>query len=261
MYMNSKFNFDKLMRFFRRERVFAFTTDLDWAPEWAINELLKFFENAQIPLTPFITHKSALIEARYGVESMQQYVGLHPNFLPNSSHGRHWPEQIAFCQTLWPRAVFFRSHCYYDCTPVCLAMVARGMLFDSNLCLFLQPHITPLGHESGLLRLPVFWADDAHCRYELPGSLKSIAGALELPGLKIFNVHPLNFALNTPSLDYYRSHKFLYEDREGMYWRDCVYRGRGERTLLEELALEIQKREIRCMYLYDLYCNLPGRVT
>src|SRR5262245_51696430 len=95
----------------QRQPVFVFTTDIDWAPEWAIQEMLRLFDHEQMPLTPFLTHDSAALRARYGTPSMRARAGLHPNFLPGSSHGER-PEQVidSVCR-LWPEAHGFRSHC------------------------------------------------------------------------------------------------------------------------------------------------------
>ena len=41
-------------------------------------------------------------------------------------------------------------------------MLARGIAYDSNLCLYLQPALVPLQHGTGIVRLPVFSEDDCH---------------------------------------------------------------------------------------------------
>jgi hypothetical protein len=70
------------------EPVYCFTCDIDWAPEWAISDTLSFFSERALPLTPFLTHSSAALNERYDRPEMRRRAGLHPNFLPNSSHGR-----------------------------------------------------------------------------------------------------------------------------------------------------------------------------
>jgi len=74
--------------------VFCFTSDIDWAPEWAISETLRFFEDIRTPLTPFLTHESKAIREHFGETEMSLRVGVHPNFLPSSTHGRTPSEVI-----------------------------------------------------------------------------------------------------------------------------------------------------------------------
>ena len=50
--------------------VFCFTSDLEWSPEWAVQELLQVFANYGTPLTPFVTHSSAAIQERYSSTQM-----------------------------------------------------------------------------------------------------------------------------------------------------------------------------------------------
>ena len=41
-------------------------------------------------------------------------------------------------------------------------LAARGVKYDSNVCLYLQPDLAPLHHWTGIVRFPVFWEDDIH---------------------------------------------------------------------------------------------------
>jgi len=52
--------------FFSRETICCFTADMEWSPEWAIQEMLDIFEKLKAPLTLFITHQSEIIKQRYG---------------------------------------------------------------------------------------------------------------------------------------------------------------------------------------------------
>lgn len=172
------------------------------------------FCQLEVPLTLFVRHHSEVIKQQYGKQGKSQYVGLHPNFFPNSSHGTNYIEQIDFCQKLWPDAKCFRSHGFFDNSQITKEFYARGFRYDSNLCLFLHPYCTPLRHGSGLIRFPVFWEDDAHSEKGLPFKIDAIRRYLDTPGLKIFNFHPLSLAINTPTTEYYLKHKFLYKTQD-----------------------------------------------
>lgn len=248
---------ERWARRFARESVYCFTADIDWAPEWAIESLVTFFEQRRVPLTPFLTHDSPTLRKHYGSKRRARYVGLHPNFLPNSSHGSTVDEQIDHCIRLWPDARCYRSHSFFEHGQVSQGFFNRGFRYDSNLCLFLQPLCTPLVHATGLVRFPVFWEDDTHALRRLPFSLDTLRAALARPGMKIFNVHPFGFALNMPSFDHYQKTRFLYQDASDG-WRGHVHAGQGLQSMIGELLDHVAIKKKRCVYLDDLYTELTS---
>jgi hypothetical protein len=137
---------------------------------------------------------------------------------------------------------------------------SRGFLFDSNLCLFLQPHCVPLFHASGMLRFPVYWEDDIHYQKKLSFSLEELKSHLDIPGLKVINIHPLNFALNIADIDYYNSHKYLYDCREVSFaWKQFVCKARGTRSLVQDLIDYCRKKGHIFMYMSDIYQKIKGQ--
>jgi Polysaccharide deacetylase len=241
-----------------KQQVFCFTSDMEWTPDWAIAEMLALFDRYEVPLTPFVTHESQVIKDRYTPEDMQQRVGLHPNFLPGSSHGNTTDEVIDSVRRFWPAARGFRSHSFFDHTHITAAFVQRGFKYDSNLCLFLEPECRPLRHASGLLRFPVFWEDDIHFGKQLPFELATIRSHLDRPGMKVFNVHPLLVALNVPTADYYQSSTPLYRSFDPETWRKSVFNGAGVHTFLEELLQYVKTHDVRLAYLDHLFCEVTG---
>jgi hypothetical protein len=236
--------------------VFCFTTDIEWAPEWAIAEILSFFRERDIPLTPFLTHTSAVFEEHYDRPGMRGRVGLHPNFLPGSTHGTTSEEVIDAVFRLWPDATSFRCHCFFDDTRTVLELKRRGLRYDSNLGLFLQPNCVPLLHNSGLVRFPVFWEDYTHFRKGLPFEFGAFQQHFDGPGLKVINVHPLLFALNVPTIEFYTSSKHLNDDPRPQSGAQVRFRGAGSRTFLEELADHVLRNGRAAVYLDDLYHTL-----
>ena len=243
------------------EPIFCFTSDIDWAPEWAIAEMLDFFEQRQIPLCPFITHDSAEIRRRYADHEKKQLVGIHPNFLPGSTQGNS-PDEIAdYLLTLWPEAKAYRSHAFVDSTPIADLFAKRGLLFDSNLCLFLQPRCEPLKHNSGLMRFPVFWEDDVHFKRGLPCELSSIREHFDSPGLKVINLHPFLFAMNVPDVKYYQKVKHLIRETDPQVARAGAFEGKGTRSIVTEILDYVLNRGYRIMSLPALYhaaANIPA---
>lgn len=240
------------------EPVFCFTTDIEWAPEWAIDEVLSFFAERELPLTPFLTHRSAVFTTRYDRPGMHAQVGLHPNFLPGSSHGKTTDEVVATSFELWPHARGFRSHYFYEDSRSITALARCGMRWDSNLCLFLQPACVPLLHHTGLVRFPVFWEDDVHFGRGLACDFEPLRRYFEGPGLKVINLHPLLFALNVPTPEFYAEHKHLNGNPDPEAGLQARYRGAGSRTFVEQLADHVCARGARARYLDDLYLDLVG---
>ncbi|MBI3511401.1 MAG: hypothetical protein HY064_12110 [Bacteroidetes bacterium] len=186
---------------------FILTFDVDWAPDFMLRFIRKKLSSAGIRSTWFITHESPAIREML-LDPMIE-IGLHPNFLPGSSHGNSTEEVMDHLLKIAPAARSVRSH----------AVVQSGQLLnyyakktkikiDSTIFLPEMPHIRPVNHllpDGNLVRVPFFWADDYElCKSEKEWKLKSYS---EMPGLKVMMFHPVNIFLNTPSLNFYAAFK------------------------------------------------------
>lgn len=238
----------------------CFTTDIEWAPDWAIRDLYELADEHGVPLTPFLTHRSDYLARRFGMRDATSSgdVGLHPNFLPGSTHGASVDEVIATARALWPDAVSFRSHCFYDDTRMLRKMADAGFRYDSNLFAFLQPMLAPLRTVAGTVRLPVFWEDDVHSANALSWDASVLRASFETPGLKIVNVHPLRVALNEPDEAFHESHQRLWSDVD-VDPRAEAHRGKGTRTYLEELFAYASAGARSPVRLSDLYAQAVDR--
>ena len=94
----------------------CFTSDIDWASEFAIEKSISFFRDANVPITYFLTHPSAAIQR--SLDRGEIRAGLHPNFMPDSSQGASYDEVMDYCFKLLPGARGFRSHRHYDVNDV-----------------------------------------------------------------------------------------------------------------------------------------------
>ena len=68
------------------------TFDIDWAPDWIIEEVLTILDLKKVKGTFFITHETPLNRE---IALRGHNLGIHPNFLPGSSHGKNVFEIIA----------------------------------------------------------------------------------------------------------------------------------------------------------------------
>ena len=219
--------------------LFVLSCDTDWASEPLIADLADFAKSLGIRPTWFATHKSAVVE-EMGAKGEAE-IGVHPNFRPGSTHGDDVEAVIDHVMGLVPGAKSFRSHSYFDSTPIAQSLKSRGITCDSNLCVFLQDDLVPLRHCSGLMRLPVFWEDDIHfCWPDTTWNLDTYYRYFTTPGLKVLDVHPIHFALNTPNLDFYRG----LDVPTGEMTREDIERlrhpGEGVRTFITGLLTRLR---------------------
>jgi len=232
------------------EPIFCFTSDLDWAPESMIDETIRVFTDNNIPLTPFVTHFSDAVKQNYRGNKAKN-VGLHPNFVFDTTHGKNVDEIIEKSRTLWPSATSFRSHYYVDSLFITQKFHDAGFKYDSNACLFLQQDITPQSLVTGLLRFPVFFEDIIYADRVGCSDLTRLKQKLLTGGLKIFNFHPIHLCINTPHIKHYMEHKDeIYAQRN---WGRFVYEGDGLRSVLFSIIDFIRDSGFKMFYLDDLY--------
>ena len=84
------------------ENIIVFTSDVDWASEYAVESVLKVVKNYNILMTVFLTHPSHVLDAAIKENRVQG--GLHPNFTENSSQGDTFEDVIKYCFALYPQA-------------------------------------------------------------------------------------------------------------------------------------------------------------
>lgn len=234
----------------RTEPVFCLTSDTDWASEFAIARLLGFAAAHAIRPTVFVTHRSAALRAARDAGAVE--LGIHPNFLPGSSHGADVDSVIAHSFDLVPNARLWRSHAFVDGTHVALKLHAAGIRVDSNLCLYLQPDLVPLMHWVGIKRFPVFWEDDVHWHRGGAWSFASYRDAFFSPGLKIVNVHPFLFALNVPDDRFYQSVKSHIPTLDAESAAALRWQGAGPADFLAELTEAVAASGRRWFTLAEL---------
>jgi hypothetical protein len=216
---------------FLADPVFVLTADQDWAPEWALEAMLELVAADEIPLHLFVTNESPALRDRLPASAS---LGIHPNFLPGSSHGSTDDEVIANCLELVPGATSFRCHAHHENSRILFKLADYGLRAGSNPLCFLQPGLLPLIQGTGLLRFPVVLEDDIFLHWAQPSLDTTLALRMMLtPGIKVLDFHPSLVALNAPSLDYYTAHR---DSLYGCGRRRCApYPGRGVATVLAEL--------------------------
>ncbi len=183
----------------------ALTFDVDWAPDWCVEGCLGFCEDLDIPATFFVTHESPVLATLHQTDRIE--VGIHPNFLPNSTQGES-PEQVVdFCLTLAPEARAMRTHALVQSTPLLINTIAHAPQIETDVSLYLgdQGGLKPMdlyfGNGSSLTRLPYIWEDDLESMK--PGY--DWNPVVPADGLCIYDVHPIHLALNMCEMGQYRA--------------------------------------------------------
>ena len=188
------------------------TIDVDWAPDFAIAPMAERLLATGVKATWFITHPSPALEMLRRHPDVFE-LGIHPNFLPGSTHGSTPVEVLGHCLTLVPEAASLRTHALFQSTPLWDLVLESGQLkIDSSLYLPHQEHLRPILYHRGrraLWRVPIFWEDDLEM--DRPAPLWDADDLLALgPGLKVFDFHPWHVFLNSSDMAPYQTMKKLF---------------------------------------------------
>jgi|TARA_B100000315_G_scaffold254652_1_gene296177 hypothetical protein len=190
---------------------FVLSFDVDWAPDCAIDFVVDVLVEKQIKATWFVTHDSPGIERLFQHNNIFE-LGIHPNFLPNSTHGNSIKEVLTHIAQLVPNSKIMRTHCLTQSTEILETSVSDfGIEIDASLFLMgmsnIQPHLLFLNHDvKGLIRIPYFFEDDFEM-FSPAKSWKINDGKYHVSGLKVFNFHPMYIYLNSDSMHKYRELK------------------------------------------------------
>ena len=221
-----------------QEPVFCFTSDIDWASEAVVRYSHDLLQADTLKLTYFNTNPSTFLDELQ--ESARARILIHPNFLPDSSHGGTYEEVMDYCRRLVPDADGFRTHRYFEVNDVMDEYAARGFRFFSNHCTRCEVNLKPLLHRSGMLSIPIFLEDGGYLLMDPSLDFEGIPARLLAPGLKVINFHPAHMALNTPHFAYTRQIKDSmsrerWNNLDGDDIRALQFEGNGIRTIVQRI--------------------------
>lgn len=224
------------------------TLDIDWAPDYAIDFAAGLLIEAQVRATWFVTHDSP------AVERLRQHphlfeLGIHPNFLPGTTHGRTESEILSHCMGFVPQARVVRTHGLVQ-TSNLLEKIIDETPVSVDVSLFL-PHAAALEPvvyhwENGkrLVRLPYVWEDD----FEMvrPDSIWDLGAMIDRSkGLAIMDFHPIHVFLNSVTLATYRSVRSMgrLADLSEDDVRSHIETGRGAGYAFRSAIEKMQRRD------------------
>ncbi|MFX0115104.1 MAG: hypothetical protein ACFFB3_11200 [Candidatus Hodarchaeota archaeon] len=217
------------------------TLDIDWAPDWIIDEVRSILADREVKATWFVTHNTSAVDRLRDLSELFE-LGLHPNCLPNSTHGNTEEDILHHVKELVPEAVSMRTHGLYQSSDF-LKKAAKdfGVKNDVSLILPGLHNLKPFQLKLGdvvLNRVPYFWEDDLEMLDESP-SWSLSDPKHHGPGLKVYNFHPVHIFFNSPDAKHYSEFEARGYDLSCLSpddARNFVYRGQGPRKLFLELV-------------------------
>ena len=181
---------------------YSLTFDVDWAPDFVIFDCLEILEEAGKKATFFTTHETRMNEE---IIERGHNLGIHPNFLPNSTHGSGVESVIKQCLSYAPDAWCMRTHGLVQSTPLLLEIFSRFSQLKLDASIFM--HRSPFAHKCSwelegisFERLLYNWEDDMEfSSYETEKNRSLFVGELT-----VFDFHPIHVFLNSSDGNEYR---------------------------------------------------------
>lgn len=194
------------------------TFDIDWAPDWMIDDIAERLTEANVRATWFATHRSEAVTRLLDNPAFE--VGVHPNFLAGSTQGATPDEVLDTMRGWFGAATVVRTHSLFQSERLLQLMAdTYGFKIDCSIYLPLardvRPHrlrYTPGGAE--LIRIPHVFQDNMFMIARHQWSAEP--GWLRLPGLKVLNFHPVHAWLNSDGVAAYEA---LKSSRPLPQWR------------------------------------------
>lgn len=228
----------------------AFTSDIDWATDEVIQDMLSIFEKYKVKCTLFVTHHSKVID-NCNRELFE--IGIHPNFnfLLSGEPDKSVDEIIKDLLKIYPEAIGTRSHGMTQSTPLLDAFKRNGLKYDCNTFLPYKYDVFPFVSWNGLLRIPYNWEDDIHYLYNKSFEESHIIN-YSLNEFHVLDFHPIHVYLNTDTEQCYLNAKPHYKFTDKIEpHKNCD--NHGTRDYLENTLKYISENNLTTYHLKEIY--------
>jgi hypothetical protein len=155
-----------------------------------LEEAMRIF--GDMPVTYFSTGEYKSLEEL--ARSSPALVGPHPNLAGKHHKSCDFENQLLEHLNRYSQATGYRCHGHMDSTWIQMKMAEMGYMWESNMCCHLEPGLKPIKMFSGLTRFPVWLEDDVWVSRKV--DVANVINALETPGMKVFNFHPVHLCEN-----------------------------------------------------------------
>lgn len=192
----------------RWEDAVLLTLDIDWAPDFVLEQVIGRVLERGVPATWMVTHRTKLLDLIR--ETSASELGIHPNFQRGSTHGSSVRQVMTHCLDLVPEASVMRTHSLHQSSGIFAYVVAEtGLRCDSSIFLPGAEWIRPVWYDfpagRQFMRVPYFWEDDTELYKRHPRF--TISSIVRGNGLKVLNFHPILVYLNSESSARYQELK------------------------------------------------------
>lgn len=222
----------------KTDRLFAITSDIDWASDEVIRYMLEILYEYDIRATLFCTHEISSVK---GIEKHE--LAIHPNFTRDKAE----EQAIKELKGIFPQAKGIRSHCLYHHSRLFPIYHEFGLEYDSN-CLIPNQIVHPFYASHDIIRIPMFFEDDHYISTSPDFNLTSLD--MQSQGLRVFNFHPVHVFLNTVQpANYEAAKKYLQEPGKLLLLRKNE---RGICNLFVELLGYIKSHNLKTCTLYEV---------
>lgn len=185
----------------------AITFDVDWAPDFVIEDIADILEKHNVCSTWFITHESPALERLRANPELFE-LGIHPNFLEGSSHGNSPDEILSHLLSIVPDAKSIRTHGLAQSGPLLAHIQSHGLIYDLSIFMPGVSNLHPFEFRWNggvLVRMPYNWSDDYEMQKEEPNWTLNLISKLD--GMRILNFHPVLLYLNLTDFKPYEAFK------------------------------------------------------
>ena len=229
---------------------FFITIDCDWASAEMIIESAKLLIENNIKATWFVT------DSNKGIDFLKGYpllfdLGIHPNFMKNSTQGDSEEEIINSLFKIVSDCSIIRTHGLLQSSNMLESFSEKyNLKIDSSLfmpfCENIEPHFFHFS-KSSLFRIPYNWGDN----YALNNfnKLKSNFDLIHFNGLKVFNFHPIHIYHNISSIESYNTIK----NNEKLVNQISHSNEFGIKDYLLELIFRCGKNKLKSEKLIKIY--------
>ena len=112
------------------------TLDIDWAPDFIIKKVDEILKEKGVKATWFVTHNSAYLNNL--AKNKNYELGIHPNFLPNTTQGKTPKEILKKLKKIVPNSVSLRTHSLHQNAHLLSLYKNYGIKLNLTIFLFLD---------------------------------------------------------------------------------------------------------------------------
>jgi len=211
------------------------TIDMDWAPDYILEDTYSLLFRHNIKSTWMVTHKSPFLDVLIKSEIIE--LGIHPNFndffdTRNSTTSDNAYDRIVSALTIVPNAKSVRSHSMTQNSRILDIFSNLGITHDCNHYIPFNSGIIlkPWRIWNGLIKVPFGWEDDL----DFPNTSRKFAqNVVSFQGLRVLNFHPIHLFLNSSSNNAYEKTRSKHGSPEIM--KNYINLKYGTRTFLNDL--------------------------